>query len=238
MLEITLEKKYLPFAMAEEIKNLRTGISFSGENLKTLLFTSCTPNEGKSTIALETVRSFAELGKKTLYIDCDLRKSIFNSRVVEGKPKYGLTHFLTGQCDLDDIIYRNYDREDEIEFDVIPSGPVSNSPTELIASGKFESVLKELREEYDIIIIDSPPLASVGDAAIIGAFVDGSVLVVEAGNVDYRLIQKIRDKLIASGSRILGVVLNKVDKSNKSYGYYKRGYGYGYSYDYDGFSRE
>lgn len=232
MLEIKLEKKELPFAMAEEIKNLRTGISFSGENLKTILFTSCTPNEGKSTIALETVRSFAELGKKALYIDCDLRKSIFNSRVVEGKPKYGFTHFLTGQCKLENIIYRNVDKEDDIHFDLIPAGPVSNSPTELVASDKFKDTLKKLRDEYDIIIIDTPPLASVGDAAIIGALVDGSILVVEVGNADYRLVQQVRDKLATSGSRILGVVLNKVDKSSKSYGYYKRGYGYGDGYGY------
>lgn len=232
MLKIKLEKKELPFAMAEEIKNLRTGISFSGENLKTLLFTSCTPNEGKSTIALETVRSFAELGKKALYIDCDLRKSIFNSRVIEGRPKFGLTHFLTGQCDLEDIIYRNEDKEDDIYFDLIPAGPISNSPTELIASEKFKNTLKKLRDEYDIIIIDTPPLASVGDASILGAIVDGSILVIEAGNADYRLVQKVRDKLTVSGARILGAVLNKVDKSSKSYGYYKRGYGYGYGYGY------
>ena len=232
MLEIKLEKKELPFAMAEEIKNLRTGISFSGENLKTLLFTSCISNEGKSTIALETVRSFAELGKKALYIDCDLRKSIFNSRVVEGKPKYGLTHFLTGQCKLENIIYRNIDKEDDIHFDLIPAGPVSNSPTELVASDKFKDTIQKLRDEYDIIIIDTPPLAEVGDATIIGKIVDGAILVVEAGNADYRLVQKVRDKLATSGARILGVVLNKVDKSNKSYGYYKRGYGYGYGYGY------
>lgn len=231
MLKIKLEKKELPFAMAEEIKNLRTGISFSGENLKTLLFTSCTPNEGKSTIALETVRSFAELGKKALYIDCDLRKSIFNSRVVEGRTKYGLTHFLTGQCDLEDIIYRNEDREDDICFDLIPAGPISNSPTELIASDKFKKTLQNLCNEYDVIIIDAPPLASVGDASIIGAIVDGSILIIETGNDDYRLAQKVRDKLVTSGARILGVVLNKVDKSNKTYGYYKRGYGYEYRQD-------
>lgn len=230
MLKIKLEKKELPFAMAEEIKNLRTGISFSGENLKTLLFTSCTPNEGKSTIALETVRSFAELGKKALYIDCDLRKSIFNSRVVEGRPKYGLTHFLTGQCNLEDIIYRNEDREDDICFDLIPAGPISNSPTELIASEKFKSTLKELRDEYDIIIIDTPPLGSVGDATILGAIVDGTILVIEAGNDDYRFAQKIRDKLVSSGSRILGVVLNKVDRSKNSYGYYKYSKEYGNYY--------
>ena len=84
MLSIKLEKKDLPFAMAEEIINLRTGILFSGEDIKTVVFTSCIANEGKSTISLETVKSFAELGKKTLYVDCDLRKSIFKHRLVEG----------------------------------------------------------------------------------------------------------------------------------------------------------
>ncbi len=234
MLNITLEKKELPFAMAEEIKNLRTGISFSGEDLKTILFTSCTPNEGKSTIALETVRSFAELGKKALYLDCDLRKSLFDRRIISGKAKYGLTHYLTGQCKLEDIIYKNEDEEDDVSFYLVPAGPVSNSAAELLASDKFESTLKTLRKDYDVIIIDSPPLASVGDAAIIGAIADGSVLVIEAGNVDYRLIQKVKDKLAASGSRILGAVLNKVDKAGKQYGYYKYGrkYGYGYGYVY------
>ncbi|WP_029231647.1 CpsD/CapB family tyrosine-protein kinase [Butyrivibrio sp. VCB2006] len=230
MLEIKLEKMELPFAMAEEIKNLRSSIRFSGENIKSLLFTSSTPNEGKSTIALETVRAFADLGKKALYIDCDLRKSILKVKITKGSIRSGLTHYLTGQCGLEDIIYRNVAKDDDVEFDIIPAGPLSSSPTELIASGKFEEMLKKLRDEYDVIIIDSPPLASVGDAAIIGSFVDGSILVVEAGSVDYRLIQKTRDKLFASGSRILGVVLNKVDNSKKKYGYYKHGYGYGYGY--------
>ena len=89
MLELKVEKKELPFAMAEEIKNLRTAITFSGEDIKTVLFTSSVSNEGKSTIALETVRSFSELGKKVLLIDCDLRKSIFKHKVIEGSIKKG-----------------------------------------------------------------------------------------------------------------------------------------------------
>ena len=121
MLDLKLEKKELPFAMAEEIKNLRTGITFCGADIKTVLFTSCSPNEGKSTISLETARSFAELGKKVLYMDCDFRKSIFKYKIEEGKIDKGLTHYLTGQCDFEDIIYMNSSRGDA-EFYVIPSG--------------------------------------------------------------------------------------------------------------------
>ena len=229
MLKVKLEKKDLPFAMAEEIKNLRTGITFSGEDIKTVVFTSCTANEGKSTLSLETARSFAELGKKTLYIDCDLRKSILKHKIVEGKLRDGLTHYLTGQCDLDGIIYNNESDED-FTFDLIPSGPVSSSPTELLASNKFKNMIEELRKLYDVIIIDTPPLMSVIDASIVSKIADGSVMVVEAGNINYKIIQKTRDKLLNSGSRILGVVLNKVDKSHKSYGYYKYGYSYEYGY--------
>lgn len=234
MLSVKLEKIDLPFAMAEEIKNLRTSISFSGENIKTVAFTSCIPNEGKSTVAIELTKSFAELGKKTLYLDCDLRKSILKHKVVEGKIRKGLSHYLTGQCDLDEIIYQNNDDDDKLNFAIIPSGPFSNSPTELLSSAKFENMLKVLRDEYDIIILDTPPLGSVVDASIVGAMVDGTVLIIEAGGINYKLIQKVKDKLVAANARVLGVVLNKVDKSKKSYSYYKYGkdYGYGYHYGY------
>ncbi|MCR4903062.1 MAG: CpsD/CapB family tyrosine-protein kinase [Butyrivibrio sp.] len=232
MLDLKLEKKELPFAMAEEIKNLRTGITFSGDDIKTVMFTSCAANEGKSTVSIETVRSFAELGKKAIFIDCDLRKSILKHKIEEGSIKNGLTHYLTGQCGLDDIIYRHNPGREDVEFDIIPAGPVSSSPTELLASEKFTNMVKKLRSEYDMVIIDTPPLASVVDASIISACTDGSVIVVEAGNMNYKIIQKVRNRLKSSGSRILGVVLNKVDKSKKSYGYYKYGKEYEYSYGY------
>ena len=232
MLELKLEKKELPFAMAEEIKNLRTGITFSGADIKTILFTSTTPNEGKSTISIELVRSFAELGKKAVYLDCDLRKSIFKYKVKEGKIINGLSHYLTGQCDIKDIIYANDAADDDVKFYLIPSGPSSNSPSELLSSELFTKLLEKLRAEYDLIILDAPPLGSVVDASVISSRVDGSVLVVEAGNMNYKAIQKVKEKLDASGAKILGVVLNKVDKSKKSYGYYKYGKDYGYGYGY------
>lgn len=232
MLSIKLEKRDLPFSMSEEVKNLRTNIYFSGENIKSVVFTSCVPNEGKSTIAIEAAKSFAELGKKTLYLDCDLRKSILKHKISEGKIREGLTHYLTGQCELDDIIYENIDEEGNHNIDIIPCGPLSNSPTELLSSEKFTSLLNKLRDEYDAIIIDTPPLGSVVDASIVGAVADGTVLIVEAGGVNYRLIQKIKDKLTSANARILGVVLNKVDKSSKGYGYYKYGKSYGYYSNY------
>ncbi|MCR4675281.1 MAG: CpsD/CapB family tyrosine-protein kinase [Lachnospiraceae bacterium] len=229
MLDLKLEKKDLPFAMAEEIKNLRTGITFCGADIKTVLFTSCSPNEGKSTISLETARSFAELGKKVLYVDCDFRKSIFKCKIVDGRIGRGLTHYLTGQCELDDVIYCNASRDDA-EFYVIPSGPSSKSPTELLASDRFKELIDRLRNDFEIVILDTPPLASVVDASIIASIVDGSVILVEAGGVNYRIVQKVRDKLASSGGRILGVVLNKVDTTKKRYSYYKYGKEYGYHY--------
>lgn len=229
MLEIKLEKKNLPFAMVEEIKNLRTGITFSGDDIKTVMFTSCAPNEGKSTVSIETARAFAELGKKVLYIDSDLRKSILKRKLDHGSFKKGLTHFLTGQCQIEDIIYKNTAGADDVEFYVIPSGPSTNSPTELLSSDKYIDLLKNVRENYDIIIIDTPPLGNVVDASIVGKKCDGSIIIVEAGNTNFKVVQKVRDKLVVSNSRILGIVLNKVDKSKKSYGYYK--YGNKYSYD-------
>lgn len=235
MFDIKIEKKNYPFAMAEEFKNLRTGIIFSGEDIKTVLFTSCFANEGKSTITLELVRSFAELEKKVLFIDCDLRKSILKHKVIDGSIKKGLTHYLTGQCELGDIIYRNNPgREKDVEFFVIPAGPSTNSPTELLSSKKFSDMVGDLRDEYDMIIIDAPPLANVVDASIIASKVDGAVIIVEAGGANYKVVKKVVDKIAASGSRILGVVLNKVDKSNKNYSYYKYGkeYGYGERYKY------
>lgn len=227
---LALEKKELPFGMAEEVKNLRTSIIFSGDNIKTVMFTSCMMNEGKSTITIEIARSFAELDKKTLLIDTDFRKSIMKQKLVSGKITCGLTHYLTGQCELSDVIYKNM-AEDEKPFYIIPAGPATSSPTELLSSEKFQMMMAQLRAEYDMIIVDTPPLGSVVDASIIAPNTDGAVLVIAAGKINYKMAQKVRDKLKASNCKVLGVAMNKVDKSKNSYGYYKYGKEYGYRYN-------
>lgn len=230
MIDIELETKNLPFGMAEEVKNLRTGITFAGDNIKSILFTSTMTNEGKSTITIEIAKSFAELNKKVVLVDTDLRKSILKMKLVSGKMKYGLTHYLSGQCDVDDIIYHNTTKGLE-SFYVVPTGPVTKAPTELLSTEKLSKLLEKLRREYDIVIIDTPPIGVVTDAAIVASYADGAVFIIESGKVNFKTAQKAIEKFEMSGCKVLGVALNKVDKSKNSYGYYKYGkeYGYGYS---------
>ncbi len=227
MIDIELETKDLPFGMKEEVKNLRTGITFAGDNIKSVLFTSTMTNEGKSTITIEIAKSFAELNKKVVLVDTDLRKSILKMKLVSGKMKYGLTHYLSGQCEVNDIIYHNTAKGFENLY-IVPTGPVTKAPTELLSTEKMTSLLENLKREYDLLIIDTAPIGVVTDAAIIAPCVDGAVFIIESGKVDYKMAQKAIEKFKMSGCKVLGVALNKVDKSKNSYGYYKYGKGYEY----------
>ena len=134
--------------------------------------------------------------------------------------KYGLTHYLSGQCELDDIIYHNTSEGYENMY-IVPTGPITKAPTELLSTDKLGKLLNEFRNDYDMVIIDTPPVGTVIDAAIIAPHTDGAVFIVEAGKVNYKLVQKAIEKFEASGCKVLGVTLNKVDKSKSSYGYYK-----------------
>ena len=227
MIDIELESKDLPFGMTEEVKNLRTSISFAGDNIKSVLFTSTMTNEGKSTISIEIAKSFAELGKKVILVDTDLRKSILKLKLVSGKMKYGLTHYLSGQCEVDDIIYHNTVSGCENLY-IVPTGPATKAPTELLSTEKLSKLLQNLRDEYDMVIIDTAPIGTVVDAAIVAPNADGAVFIIESGKVNYKSVQKAIEKFEASGCKVLGVALNKVDKSKNSYGYYKYGKEYGY----------
>ena len=231
MIDIELETKNLPFGMAEEVKNLRTSITFAGDNIKSVLFTSTMTNEGKSTITIEIAKSFAELNKKVVLVDTDLRKSILKMKIVSGKMKYGLTHYLSGQCDVDDIIYHNTAKGFENLY-VVPTGPVTKAPTELLSTEKLSKLLEDLRRDYDIVIIDTAPIGTVTDAAIVAPYADGAVFIIESGKVDFKTAQKAIARFEMSGCKVLGVALNKVDKSKNSYGYYKYGKEYGYGYGY------
>ncbi len=220
MVDIELETKNLPFGMTEEVKNLRTSITFAGDSIKSVLFTSTMTNEGKSTITIEIAKSFAELNKKVVLVDTDLRKSILKMKLVSGKMKYGITHYLSGQCEIDDIIYHNTSQGLENLY-LIPTGPTTKAPTELLSTDKLSKLLDKLKSEYDMVIIDTPPVGTVIDAAIIAPHADGAIFIVESGKADYRAVQKAIERFEASGCKVLGVALNKVDKSKNSYGYYK-----------------
>lgn len=221
-MKVVLEQlEKLGYGKREAFNSLRTNLSFCGADVKVITFTSCTPDEGKSSVVMELGRAMAEDGKKVLIIDADLRKSVFvgryHAKAKKGSIK-GLSHYLSGQAELSDVLC-----ETNVEnLAIIFAGHTTPNPTELLGNHYFDEMIDYAKEHYDAVLIDSPPLGSVIDTAVIAPKCSGAVLVVEANKCSFRFIQDIKKQLEMTGCRILGVVLNKV-KVEKS-GYYKRYY--------------
>lgn len=223
MQEVTLRNISKDYRSNEAYKTLRTNIEFAGADKKAIVFTSCTPNEGKSTVSLSLAISLAESGKKVLFIDADLRKSVLVGRhKVSGEIK-GLSHFLSGNEELKDV----FSKTQEPGLSVIFAGVTPPNPAELLGSRRFEAMLQSARKSFDYVIIDAPPLGSVIDSAIIAKSCDAAVIVVAANTISRRFARMVREQMEKSGCPILGVVLNKVNmKQNKYYGrYYGNYYG-------------
>ena len=207
------------YESAEAYKSLRTNIQFCGSDKKVLVITSCTPNEGKSMVTLNLAASMADAGKKVLMIDADLRKSTIMGRITVTESVSGLTHYLSRQAVLKEVICTTNIKN---LFLILP-GPVPPNPAELLGNHYFSSLLKAAREIYDYILIDSPPLGSVIDSAIIAEESDGSILVIESGVISYRFAQEVKGQLEKANCPILGTILNKVDTQKQ--GYYSKYYG-------------
>ena len=211
---LSIEKK--SYGVREAIRTLRTNLQFCGDDKRVILVTSCVPREGKSSVSVALAESIADMGK-----------SVMASKLqITGADK-GLSHFLSGQCVLADVIMAT----NIPKFHILLSGPEAPNPTELLESKRFTGMLESMKNVYDYIIIDCPPLGLVIDAAIIGHQSDGAIIVVEAGKTKYRLVQNVKDQLENSGVSVLGVVLNKVERKNQK-GYYNKYYG---SQKYEGY---
>lgn len=208
------------YARREALNSLRTNLQFCGVDNKVIMFTSCTPNEGKSTITIELARSLCEDGKRVILVDADLRKSVLvgRYRIHSDQEIYGLSHFLSGQKKKADVISQT----DIPNLDIIVAGPVAPNPTELLGHERFAVLMTALRAEYDIVLVDCPPLGWVIDAAVVAPNCDGAILIVESGAISYRYLQEVKKQLEMTNVPILGAVLNKV-KVEKG-GYYNRYY--------------
>ena len=216
MKTIQIAKPELSYYSAEAYKSLRTNLQFCGGSKKVIVMTSCAQNEGKTRITLNLAISLAEIGKKVLLLDADLRKSVLLGRVeAEGGVK-GLTHFLSKQEPLMNVMYAT----NIPNLHMIFAGPVPPNPAELLSDKYFDAMMNALRENYDYILIDSPPLGSVIDSAVIASRCDGSILVIESGWNSWRFEKEIKEQLEKTGCPILGVILNKVDMSKSTYGKY------------------
>lgn len=206
--------------VAEQFRTVRTNIDFSSidRELKTILFTSSDVSEGKSTVSANTAVTWAQQGKKVLFIDADLRR-----------PTLHTTSGLTNTQGLSTILVNNEDyRSIAVQsvidnLTVITSGPVPPNPAELLNSGRMKALLKSVQAEFDLVVLDVPPLLSVTDTQILAANVDGVILVVRQGVAQRASVKRATELLNMVHANVLGYVLNDVTS--------KSGYGYGYGYE-------
>lgn len=213
---------------AENYRNIRTSILLSTPDHppQVMSVTSALPQEGKTATVVNLAISFTNLGKKVLLIDGDLRKPRIH-QILRTKNTAGLSSLLVGRCSISDAVLMT-----EIHnLHIIPSGPVPPNPTELLNARAMESLLQEVKEHFDFVFIDSPPLVGIMDPVIIGHHVDGVLLITWGGKTHKRLIEKARDELKKYNIRLLGVVLNKVNMKKSGYGYYSYN-SYNYQSDY------
>lgn len=217
MIEINLPKSDKQFGTIEAYKNLRTNLVYT-ENLQVIMITSTVADEGKTVSAFNLAESFAEAGKKVLLIDCDLRGSFLNKFLIVKEKVAGISEILTNQA-IDVINKTNIKN-----LDIILSGKIPPNPSELLSSNLFKLLIKSLKEKYDYIIIDTPPVTVATDAVVVGRIVDGVVLVVRNDFVKRNSVQRAKMELERNGARIIGVVLNRVNKDQVDY----KDYAYNY----------
>ena len=215
------------FFYREAIKKLRANIQFSGKRNKVIMITSVFSGEGKSEVTMHLAGEMANAGKKVLFIDADIRKSVLLDRYeIEGEHP-GLSDYLSGQVDSEDLIVFPTDVEN---LDVVLAGHYAPNPAEMLGDEQFETLLEKLSQRYDYIFIDTPPLGQVIDAAIVGQYCQGAGLVLMSGNDSRQEALRVKDQIEKSGCRILGAVLNRVSRGNGSR-YYGSKYGKYGKYD-------
>lgn len=211
----------------EAYRVIRTSIQFAqaGKELKTLAVTSCTPNEGKSMTVANLAVVLTQAGKSVLLLDCDMRNPTVHKNFGLSN-KLGLSSCISMDTPLSAAVQAT--KVDNLY--ALTSGVIPPNPSELLGSERMRELLQEAREIYDYVLIDLPPVPPVlpvADALVLGAVVDGVVLVIDSGEVKVDLARDVKKQLQHAGANILGVVLNKVRSEHHGYGY---GYGYYYYY--------
>ena len=234
MNQLTITLPELPYAVEEAMNRLRINIKFCGKNTRKILLTSCLPNEGKSTISAYLWKMLAEAGFPTVLVDVDLRKSVMKKRfqIEYEEDMKGLNHYLSGMAEYEEVVYETNIQNGYI----VPCTQLLENPSALLEDVRFQELLDKLAQNYRFVIIDTPPLGSVSDGALIASMCDGAVLVVCAGETPKAMIRQSLHEIEQSGCKLLGTVLNRAEVKSRAYGKYygkyanKYGYGYGYGY--------
>ena len=211
---------------AEAYRVIRTSVQFAqaGKELQTIALTSCTPNEGKSTTIANLAVVLTQAGKRVLLIDCDMRNPTVHKNFNLSN-KVGLSSCISMGTALSDAVQKT-----SIEgLYALTGGVIPPNPSELLGSEQMKNLLQRAKEQYDYVLIDTPPVMPVTDALIVSRFVDGMILVIASAEVKVEMARDVKKQLVNAGANILGVVLNKVRSEHHGYGY-----GYYYYYGNDG----
>ena len=221
----------LNYAASEAVNMLCTNLSFSGENVKKIMLTSCHASEGKSYLSMNIMRTMAKLGRSVVLVDCDLRRSMiiqkYGIQFAAGEQPVGLSHLLAGMVDESAVIY-----ETNIPGAyMVPVGRKVSNSLPLLNSARFQKLLDDLSHQFDYVIIDAPPIGLVIDAAQIAKFCDGTLLVVGYNSVRRQELVDAKEQIDQSGCPILGAVMNMTEYDSylsKKYSYksYYSHYGY------------
>lgn len=203
----------------EAFRYIRVAINFSGppETLKTLVFSSCLPHEGKSFISSSIAVSLASDGNKTLLVDCDMRRPVVH-KSFRTDNNIGLTNYLTSNIEFESILKESFMEN----LTLVTAGPISPNPTQILSSARMKQFLEEARKRFDRIIIDCPPMTGIGDAVVVGSIIGQLIMVIGAGQTPIDLIKQNQKQLEKAQVKILGGILNMVDVQKERHsGYYK-----------------
>jgi polysaccharide biosynthesis transport protein len=214
-----LDQPYSPVSTSLEMLNTNLGFTISDKELQVILITSTTSGEGKSFVAANLAVAASHVGKRVLLIDCDMRRPR-QHRIWEIPNLLGLSNILAGQNEVEPAIHKVF-----LNVDMLPAGKIPPNPVTLLDSQRMADLIEKARQDYDFVILDSPPLTAVTDPLIIGKFADGLLLVVRPGRVEYSALKSSKSLLNQSKVPVLGMAVNGVSEES-GYGgyYYYRGY--------------
>ncbi|NLI20036.1 MAG: CpsD/CapB family tyrosine-protein kinase [Clostridiales bacterium] len=222
----------LDYSCTEAVNTLCTNLTFMGSKYKRIMVTSVNESEGKSFLSLQIMRTLSELGKYVVLVDADLRRSVIdiNYRVrYADNNKLGITHFLAGKCEIDDVFYAT----DFKRAFFVPVGYAVSNSLALLNSPRFQNLLDQLAQQVDYVLVDSPPVGMIVDASEIAKSCDGALLTVGYNRVRRRDLMEARQQIERSGCTVLGAVLNNVPPSAySSRKYLGRSYYGGYAAEY------
>lgn len=234
MIEITRFPE-LDYVSLEGFNTLVTNLSYCGQNIKKIMVTSRYASEGKSYVTMNLMRTYARMGRRVVVLDCDMRASGIQLDYMLRSVKrniIGLSEYLSGHCSYEDVLY-----ETSIPGGwLVPAGHEAPNPLQLIDTEKMKLMVERLAEEFDIVLVDTPPVGVIVDAVALAKFCDGALLVVGYGQGKQREIGEVVKTIEQTGCKLLGAVLNDVKfkkLSNRHYyysskryaGYYRKKYG-------------